>query len=523
MWIKRSTRLLAFTAAWTGIFFASFAQGQPPGGAPGGPGPDPLIPNARPVRSCESLLNVELPNTTIESAVVDGNVCRVTAVTTHPPLGDRVTIWVGIPLSGWNGRFLGTGGGGFMGGSQAGVNQPVMQGFAAGATDTGHEGGSGSFALSADGRLNWQLIRDNAHVGIHEMTETGKALTEALYGTAPRRAYFTGCSTGGRQALMEAQRYPADYDGIVAGAPAINWPKLHVQQMWGPLLMNTENNPVAPCKLAAATQAAIAACDTLDGVEDGVISAPAMCYYDPEALVGQPMGECGAMTSEDASIIRRLWLGPRRQDGSFLWYGAAPGADLSALSGSRGDPLQPQAMGITLDWWKYFLTQNPDFDWRTLTRDSYERFWDQSVEQYAMVIATDFPNLTAFREHGGKAILWHGWADQLITAYGTTNYFDRLALTMGGQKDAEKFVRLFMAPGVAHCAGGTGPQPGGQLEALIDWVENDNAPETLQATLRDREGNVIQTRPLCPYPQVARYRGRGSTDEAESFECSDSF
>ena len=132
-----------------------------------------------------------------------------------------MTIWIGLPMTGWNGRFMGTGGGGFSGGSAGGVNQPVTQGFAAGATDTGHEGGSGSFALSADGGLEWQLIRDNAHLGIHEMTVTGKALTEAFYGEAPRYSYFSGCSTGGRQGLMEAQRYPADYDGIVSRAPAI--------------------------------------------------------------------------------------------------------------------------------------------------------------------------------------------------------------------------------------------------------------------------------------------------------------
>jgi hypothetical protein len=219
------------------------------GAAPAQPPPKPLIPNAKPVRSCESLATISLPNTTIESAAVDQNnpgICRVAAYTTHPPTGDKVRIWIGIPTSNWNGRFMGTGGGGFSGGSAGGINQPVAQGYAAGATDTGHESMSGSFALGADGRLNWQLIRDNGHVGIHEMTVTGKALTEALYGVAPRYSYFNGCSTGGRQGLMEAQRYPQDYDGIVSGAPAINWQKLHPQQLWGPVIMN-EPNPIHAC------------------------------------------------------------------------------------------------------------------------------------------------------------------------------------------------------------------------------------------------------------------------------------
>src|SRR5262249_31994719 len=206
------------------VTLSIYAQGQRGGRGGAEPAqapPKPLIANAKPVRSCESLAMVALPNTTIESAAVDPNnpgICRVTAITTHPPNGDKVKIWVGIPTSNWNGRFQGTGGGGFLGGNAAGVNQPVAQGYAAGATDTGHDGGSGSFGLGADGRLNWQSIRDNAHVGIHEMTVTGKALTEAMYGVAPRYSYFNGCSTGGRQGLMEAQRYPQDYNGSMAGA-----------------------------------------------------------------------------------------------------------------------------------------------------------------------------------------------------------------------------------------------------------------------------------------------------------------
>jgi feruloyl esterase len=468
-------------------------------------------------------MNVSLPNTTIESAKVESNVCRVTAVTTHPPAGDRVTIWIGLPMTGWNGRFMGTGGGGFSGGSAGGVNQPVTQGFAAGATDTGHEGGSGSFALGPDGGLEWQLIRDNAHVGIHEMTVTGKALTEAFYGEAPRYSYFSGCSTGGRQGLMEAQRYPADYDGIVSRAPAINWPKLHIQQLWGPLLMNLENNPVAPCKMTAATEAAIAACDTIDGVEDGVIEDPARCDFDASALVGTSSAECGTFTAADASIVNRIWAGPRREDGSFLWHGAAKGSDLNALSGSRGDPLRPQAMFITLDWFRYFLTQDPDFDWTAVTHAGYERLWEQSVEQYGEVIGTDNPDLSAFRDEGGKVIVWHGWTDQLITAAGTVDYYERVLDEMGGARETDEFIRLFMAPGVNHCAGGTGPQPYGEIEALIAWVEEGEAPDTLPAAIRDQSGDVTRSRPLCRYPLVARYRGRGSSDEAANFVCSRDF
>lgn len=484
----------------------------------------PLIANAKPVRTCESLASVTLPNTTIESAAVDPTnpgICRISAYTTHPPVGDKVRIWIAIPTSSWNGRFMGTGGGGFSGGSAAGVNQPAASGFAAGATDTGHEGGSGSFALGADGKLNWQLIRDNAHVGIHEMTVTGKALTEAMYGVAPRLSYFNGCSTGGRQGLMEAQRYPQDYNGILSGAPAINWNRLHVQQLWGAMVMNTENNPIPACKLTAATTAAIAFCDAMDGVTDGVIEDPARCTYDPKALIGTSAGDCGSFNERDAAIIRKLWEGPRRKDGSFLWYGLPRGSDLNALWASRGTPLQAQAFGISLEWFRFFLTQNPQFDWTTITHEGYERFFDQSVEQFGTVIGTDNPDLTEFRNRGGKAIVWHGWADQLISAEGTIDYYNRVVQEMGGAPRTAEFLRLFMAPGVGHCAGGAGPAPTGQLEALLAWVEEGRAPETLIAT-RQAAG-VSRTRPLCQYPLVARYRGTGSTDDAANFTCSTGF
>jgi hypothetical protein len=485
--------------------------------------PKPSIPNATPVQSCESLATVSLPNTTIESAAVDPGspgICRVAAVTTHPPMGDKVRIWVAIPTSNWNGRFLGTGGGGFSGGSATGIAQPAAAGYAAGATDTGHEGASGSFALDSSGRLNWQSIRNNAHVGIHEMTVTGKALTQAMYGVAPKYSYFNGCSTGGRQGLMEAQRYPQDYNGIVSGAPAINWNRFHIQHLWGPVVMNAASSPIASCKLAAATAAAITACDSIDGVKDAVIEDPKRCTYEPKALVGTSTGECGAFTDADANVIRKLWEGPRREDGSFLWYGLPRGADLNALWASRGTPLRPQPFGISMDWFRYFLTQDPKFDGNAVTPAAYERLWDQSVEQYGVVFGTDNPDLTAFRDRGGKAIVWHGWADQLISAEGTVDYYGRVQQQMGGAKKASEFIRLFMAPGVGHCGGGAGPAPTGQLDALLAWVEEGKAPDSLLATHRDQSGAVTRGRPMCPYPLVAKYKGSGSTDDVRNFACS---
>jgi hypothetical protein len=241
------------------------------------------------------------------------------------------------------------------------------QGYAAGATDTGHDGSSGSFALGPDGKHNWQVIRDNGHLGIHEMTVTGKALTEAMYGR--RAAIFVlqwmfdrrSSGTDGSPALSSGlQRHHV-------GLSPINWQKLHPQQMWGAMIMNVEGNAMPQCKIAAATAAVVAACDAIDGVKDGVIEDPKRCTYDPKALVGTSAGECGAFTQSDADLIRKFWDGPRRTDGSFLWYGLPRGADLTALWTSRGTPPQVQAFGISLEWFRYFLTQNAQFDWKTLT------------------------------------------------------------------------------------------------------------------------------------------------------------
>jgi Tannase and feruloyl esterase len=520
--MRRST----LVSAVAGLTLAVVAHAQAPPNALLQSRPKALIANAAPVRSCESLASVTLPNTTIESATVDSNnpnICRVVTTTTHPPTGDKVRVWIAIPTANWNGRFLGTGGGGFSGGGPAGVNQPFALGFAAGATDAGHEDGSAAFGLDASGKLNWQAIRDFAHVGIHEMTVTGKALTQALYGVAPRRSYFNGCSTGGRQGLMEAQRYPADYDGIAAAAPAINWSNLMMQSLWGSMLMKTASNPIPACKLAAATAAAVNACDSLDGVKDGVIEDPRLCTFDPKTLVGTTAADCGAFTQADADIIRQIWQGPTREDGSHLWYGQSRGADLNALAASRGTPLAPQAFGFSADWMRYFITQNAQFDWTTMTPASYQRYWDQSAEQYGIVISTDNPDLTAFRDRGGRAIIWHGWADQLITAEGTIDYYTRVQQRMGGAEKTSEFVRLFLAPGVAHCNGGPGPAPTGVLDALLSWTEDGKAPETLTAVRRDQAGVVTRSRPLCQYPLVAKYKGTGSTDDAANFVCSKNF
>lgn len=481
------------------------------------PPPKALFPGITPACSCESLTNVSLPNTTIESAVVDtsNRMCSVTAIVTHPPAGDRVKVWIGLPLTNWNGRFQGNGGGGFLGGHPGTLRDPVRRGFSAGATDTGHEGGSGKFALDADGHQNWQGIIDNAYLGIHEMTVVGKALTTAFYGKAPRYSYFVGGSTGGRQGLMEAQRFPEDYDGIISACPAINWARFVSACLWPEVVMLSTSNFVSKAKLDAVTAAAIAACDSDDGVKDGVIDDPFHCSYDPQAFVGTKVKD-ETFTAADAEVVRKIWQGPRRQDGSFMWYGLERGADMSAYAGTGGTPLKGKPFSIGLEYWVYYLAQNAKWDWSTLTYAGFEQLWTKSVEQYGAVIGTDNPDLTPFRDHGSKIIIYHGLADQLIPAAGTIEYYKRVQQRIGSEKKTAEFARLFLVPGVDHGFRGAGLTPIGLNEAILRWVEDGKAPEKLMS--EKREGNkVISTRPLFPFPQIAKYKGTGGTDDAANF------
>ena len=298
--------------------------------------PKPVFADSAPVISHEDLTKVSLPNTTIDSVelnAADGS-CRVRATVTHPPTGCRVKVFVALPTKGWNGRFQGTGGGGYVGGNPNGLSGPLRSGFATAATDTGHEGGSGSFALGADGRLDWHAVQDNAYLGIHEMTVVGKALTKAFYGKAPRYSYFVGGSTGGRQGLMEAQRYPEDYDGILSACPAINWHRFLPADLWPQVVMVAAGNFVPKAKLDAATAAAVASGDASDGVTDGVIDDPSRCTYDPKELVGTKVGD-STFTEADADVVRKIWEGPRGQDGKFLWYGLARHGPLRARRDGR--------------------------------------------------------------------------------------------------------------------------------------------------------------------------------------------
>lgn len=476
---------------------------------------------------CAGLTAVTLPNTDITSAsIVPASdtmpaTCRVHATVTHPPAGDTENIDVWMPVDGWNRRFQGVGGGGYVGGSPQALAAPVRQGYAAASTDAGHVGGSGAFALDANGRLNWQLIRDFAYLGIHDMTVVGKAVTAAFYGRPAAYAYWNGCSTGGRQGLSEAQRYPDDYDGILSAAPAINWSRFIPAEFWPELVMLREGDFLPQCKFDAFQAAAVEACDEVgDGVRDGVIGDPSRCDFDPRKQVGQ-VTPCGTITTQDASIVEKIFAGPRSTTGDFLWYGLTPGTSFAGLARTvtTGDTTTGAPFPIALTHLGTWVQQNPSWDWTTATYEEYDQLFVQSVEMYTSVIGTDNPDLREFRRSGGKVLIWHGQSDQLIFPQGTVDYYERVQAVMGGSARTGEFARLFMAPGVAHCAGGAGPQPNDPLSALIDWVERGKAPRVLDGVVRDATGTVVRSRPICMYPEVAAYRGHGDVPDASSYVC----
>jgi hypothetical protein len=483
--------------------------------------------SAAPVVPCESLADLALPDTTTISAtsVPAGSFdppgptppianlpafCRV-ALTVAPQI--NIEVW--LPTDTYNDRFQAVGGGVYAGNISysPAMATALRDGYATASTDTGHSAFflDGSWALNPDGTLNEGLIEDFASRSLFELTQKAHTLIETFYGQHATYSYWNGCSTGGRQGLMLAQRFPEGYDGILAGAPAIHWDRFHPAQLWPQVVMQQElGGPIAQCKLAVATQAAVDHCDGLDGVVDGVLEDPRQCDFDPDTLIGTSTA-CGDFTEADARVLQMIWDGPRASDGSFLWYGLTMGAPLNAFAG-------PVPFPVTLQHINYWVKQDPAFDWHTLGYAGLEEVFHESHELFGDVIGTDDPNLSAFRDTGGKVIIWHGWNDQLIFPEGTIDYYERVIDTFHNAKQVRQFARLFMAPGVFHCAGGTGPSVFDMFGALVQWVENDQVPDRIIAS-QIVGGTVVRTRPLCAYPFVAHYNGRGDPNLAKSFKC----
>jgi hypothetical protein len=311
---------------------------------------------------------------------------------------------------------------------------------------------------------------------------------------------------------MLAQRFPDGYDGILAGAPAINWDRFHPAHLWPQLVRLQEvGGPIANCKYDAVTAAAVAHCDSQDGVVDGILDDPRRCDFDPHTMVGADLGACGALTEAEADAIALMWDGPRDGDSDRLWYGLTIGTPMGALAG-------PSPFFIGLQHAQLWVNQDPTWDWQTLTYETYPDFFGTSVEKFNDVIGTDDPDLSAFRDSGGRVLMWHGWADPLIFPEGTVDYYDRVIDRFHSTQQVQGFARLFMAPGVGHCGGGAGPNQFDMFGALVAWVEQGDAPDRIMAT-RAEGGAVVRTRPLCAYPFVPRFDGKGDPSSASSFEC----
>jgi feruloyl esterase len=434
--------------------------------------------------------------------------CRV-AITLTPSSDSDIKADVWLPAAGWNGKLLGLGGGGFVGCTSYGaMASGLREGYAAACSDTGHEGGTANFAVGHP-----EKVIDFAYRAVHEMTVKAKAVVAAYYGRGARLAYWQGCSTGGRQGLMEAQRYPEDYDGIVAGAPANNQIQLCAWRM--AVMIAALRDPakaLPPSKIALLHNAVLAACDALDGVADGLLGDPRQCHFDPETLLCRAADQENCLTAGQLEMVKMAYSDARKKNGELIYRGLPPGSE----SGWRmpGQATEPGV--IDLGVFRYMAHQDPNWDWRTFDLD---RDTALALERAGFMEATD-PNLSAFKARGGKLLIYHGWADGgsggAISPLNTIEYYANVLAKMG--PDQSGWLRLFMVPGMAHCGGGPGPNQFNALAAVERWRESGAAPDMMLAA-HVTDNRVDMTRPLCPYPQVAVYKGSGSTNDAASFGC----
>ena len=472
---------------------------------------------------CESLTTLALPDTTITAAeyVPGGAYCRVRGFVVP-----AVRFEVALPDA-WNGKFMGMGNGGFAGIFSLFPSTGIARGYATASTDTGHMGGMAD-ASWAIGRPD--LVEDFGHRAVHVMTVAAKAIVEAYYGTSPARSYFVGCSTGGKQGLTEAQRYPDDYDGILAGAPAHHFTRLMAAINWTARAVHEDPASIIPAaKVPTIAASVLARCDARDGVTDGVVDDPRRCRFRPKTLrcTGPETDAC--LTDAQVVGLQKVYAGPRTSKGKRIYPGYPPGGELPVRTdpGPAGEPsfggwetwivgtglAFPHALQDT--FFKFLVFEDPAWDWRTLDFDRDVKLADTKLA--AVLNATD-PDLRRFRDRGGKLLVFHGWSDSAITALGSIDYWKDVVRMMRGRRRTDPFFRLFLVPGMQHCAGGPGPCVFDGLGALEQWVEQAVAPDRIVAAHR-LGGVVARTRPLCPYPRVARWDGVGSTDDAGSFDC----
>jgi len=485
-------------------------------------GSAPVAGAAKPAKmSCESLVNLGLKDTVISSATVvpvgallpgdaaaPVSTCRVVGA-----ISGNINFEVWLPATGWNGKFNGVGNGGLAGFINYGsMSAALARGYATASTDTGHQAflGDGSWAFNRP-----DLLVDFGYRAIHVTTVAAKEIVRAYYGQAPKYSYFTGCSGGGQQGLAEVQRYPADYDGVVSGAPANfpthMWPG-ELYPAW--LTQNGTASAIPVGKLPYITQAVLAACDGLDGVTDGVIDDPRKCTFDPTPLLCSGADAPTCLTAPQLDVVIKIYAGLKDPAGQQFW----PPYEVSGEIGWGGHIGEP--FSIPPSYFKFMVLEDPSWDWKTFSFTDPNNFAIMNDAHYRLgpILNATESDLNAFKRLGGKLIMYHGWIDQNIAPRNSINYYQSVVETMGGKHQAQSFIRLFMAPGMQHCGGGPGPDTFDSLGALEEWVEHNKAPEKMIAS-HLTSGVVDRTRPLCVYPQVAQYKGKGDTNDAKNFIC----
>lgn len=466
--------------------------------------------------------------------------CEVSGVIRPTPDSEiKFALW--MPASGWNGKYRQEGNGGWAGTIpyQAMVD-PLRRGYATAATDNGHEGGGADWAVGHP-----EKVIDFGHRAVHEVAVHAKAVITAFYGTGPSRNYFVGCSDGGREALMEAQRYPADFDGLLVGAPANRWSHLFTAFVWNELAqLETPGSRITPDQLPLIQKAVLASCDRLDGAEDGLLEDPRSCRFDPAVLQcnGENAGEC--LTPAQVTALKKIYDGPKHpHTGEPIYPGIPPGTEAVTWGNwiAADDPTKTIQAVLGNPYYGQVVFEDPAWDVRTMNFGVDFAFGE---EKAAPILNSASPDLRSFRARNGKILQYHGWGDAAISAYASIEYYEEVREFLAKFPDArnrtpmliESFYRLFMVPGMAHCAGGVGPHMIGTrgaispatmndperdvFAALERWVEQGQAPEQfIGSGPVPADPSRSLTRPICLYPAVARYDGTGDIHDAASFTC----
>jgi feruloyl esterase len=447
-------------------------------------------PSPRPGRAPATELFARLPS-----------FCRV-AATLKPTPQSNIKIEVWLPVSGWNGKLQVVGNGAFAGSlAIEDVGTAVAAGYAAASTDTGHTGGA------ANTVVNKEVLTDFAHRAVHETAVAAKKVVDGFYGAPPKLSYFNGCSTGGRQALTEAQKYPDDFDGIIAGDAAAHGLNLAFGQLWFYQAMSKNPASVIPReKLTVMHNAVLQACDGTDGARDGVLENPLACRFDPQVLACKDgVDSASCLTPPQIEAAQKIYGGARNtRTGAQMFPGLEVGSE------ANWSPTPPS---YAVDLFRYVVFRNPSWDPNTA---NFDGLYALTGESEFKLLDADNPDLTPFFKSGGRLLMYHGWSDPGIPARASVSYYESVRAATGAA--ADQSLRLFMVPGMGHCGGGQGVNTFDFVAALDRWVTSGRAPATIPAS-RVRDGKVERTRPLCAYPQVAVYKGSGSVEEAASFEC----